>query len=86
MSAPGSPLSPGPGDAATSVLIVEDDAGIAAQLVRALTRGGYQVEHVATGGDALKMADLAARRGDLERALTTAEEAWLELSEEAEDS
>jgi DNA-binding response OmpR family regulator len=53
MSAPGSHQSPGPGDAATSVLIVEDDAGIAAQLVRALTRGGYQVEHVATGQDAL---------------------------------
>ena len=40
----------------------------------------------AIGGDALKMADLAARRGDLERALATAEEAWLELSEEAEGS
>jgi DNA-binding response OmpR family regulator len=53
MSAPASPLSPGSGDAATSVLIVEDDARIAAQLVRALTRGGYQVEHVATGSDAL---------------------------------
>jgi ATP-binding cassette, subfamily F, member 3 len=37
-----------------------------------------------TGGDAVKMADLAARRGDLERALLTAEEAWLELSEQAE--
>ena len=42
------------------------------------------VEAGASGGDALKMADLAARRGDLERALTAAEEAWLELSEEAE--
>jgi len=37
----------------TSVLIVEDDASIAAQLVRGLTRGGYQVEHVMTGHDAL---------------------------------
>ena len=36
-----------------SVLIVEDDASIAAQLVRGLTRGGYQVEHVMTGNDAL---------------------------------
>ncbi len=43
------------------------------------------MEASATGGDALKMADLAARRGDLERALNTAEEAWLELSEEAEE-
>jgi DNA-binding response OmpR family regulator len=40
-------------DSTTSVLIVEDDAGIAAQLVRGLTRGGYLVEHVTTGGDAL---------------------------------
>ncbi len=38
----------------------------------------------ATGGDALKLAELAARRGDLERALAAAEEAWLELSEEGD--
>ena len=37
----------------------------------------------ATGSDALKLAELASRRGDLERALAAAEEAWLELSEEA---
>jgi DNA-binding response OmpR family regulator len=36
-----------------SVLVVEDDLGIATQLVRGLTRGGYQVEHVMTGGEAL---------------------------------
>jgi ATP-binding cassette subfamily F protein 3 len=42
------------------------------------------IEAGATGGDALKIADLAARRGDLERALAAAEEAWLELSELAE--
>ena len=35
------------------MLIVEDDPGIATQLVRGLTRGGYQVEHVTTGGAAL---------------------------------
>src|SRR5580692_3575547 len=40
-------------DSTTSVLIVEDDAGIATQLVRGLTRGGYLVEHVETGGAAL---------------------------------
>jgi DNA-binding response OmpR family regulator len=38
----------------TKVLVVEDDPGVAAQLVRALTRGGYAAEHVATGGAALK--------------------------------
>ena len=40
-----------------SVLIVEDDLGIAAQLVRALSRGGYQVEHVVTGREALHRPD-----------------------------
>jgi DNA-binding response OmpR family regulator len=44
---------PGPEEGRTSVLIVEDDASIATQLVRGLTRGGYQVEHVMTGNDAL---------------------------------
>jgi DNA-binding response OmpR family regulator len=38
---------------ATKVLVVEDDPGVAAQLVRALTRGGYAVDHVGTGGAAL---------------------------------
>jgi DNA-binding response OmpR family regulator len=37
----------------TSVLVVEDDASIAAQLVKGLTRGGYRVDHVLTGQDAL---------------------------------
>ena len=43
------------------------------------------MEASAAGGDALKIADLAQRRGELERALPSAEEAWLELSEQAED-
>jgi DNA-binding response OmpR family regulator len=37
----------------TKVLVVEDDPGVAAQLVRVLTRGGYAADHVATGGAAL---------------------------------
>ena len=41
-------------------------------------------EASAPGGDALKIADLADKRADLERALTASEEAWLELSAEAE--
>jgi DNA-binding response OmpR family regulator len=41
----------------TSVLVVEDDRGIATQLVRALTRGGYQVDHVVTGAAALGRPD-----------------------------
>ena len=40
-------------DASTRVLVVEDDASIAAQLVRGLSRGGYQVNHVMTGNEAL---------------------------------
>jgi DNA-binding response OmpR family regulator len=35
------------------VLVVEDDAGIAAQLVSGLTREGYLVSHVASGAEAL---------------------------------
>ena len=44
-----------------SVLVVEDDAGIAAQLVRGLSRGGYRVEHVLTGGEALAWPGAAGR-------------------------
>ncbi|HEY3908096.1 MAG TPA: response regulator transcription factor [Streptosporangiaceae bacterium] len=36
-----------------SVLVVEDDDSIATQLVRGLTRGGYQVDHVGTGSAAI---------------------------------
>jgi DNA-binding response OmpR family regulator len=46
----------GPGAAdgrGTSVLLVEDDQSIATQLVRGLSRGGYQVDHVLTGHEAL---------------------------------
>jgi len=42
--------------AGPQVLIVEDDVGIATQLVRGLVRGGYRVEHVTTGRDALAHA------------------------------
>jgi len=38
------------------VLVVEDDAGIAASLVRGLGKEGYDVEHVATGRAALDIA------------------------------
>ena len=44
-------------EAGTSVLVVEDDASIATQLVRGLTRGGYEVDHVMTGGEALAWGD-----------------------------
>ncbi|MGH3274507.1 MAG: response regulator transcription factor [Streptosporangiaceae bacterium] len=43
--------------AAMSVLVVEDDPGIASQLVRALSRSGYQVSHVGTGERALCSPD-----------------------------
>jgi DNA-binding response OmpR family regulator len=48
------------------VLVVEDDAGIATQLVRGLTRGGYLVDHVMTGGEALARADADVVLLDLE--------------------
>jgi len=46
-----------PGEGGTSVLVVEDDPGIATQLVRGLSRDGYAVDHVTTGRDALDRAD-----------------------------
>jgi len=49
-AAPSLPVATGPGP---QVLIVEDDVGIATQLVRGLVRGGYQVDHVTTGQEAL---------------------------------
>jgi DNA-binding response OmpR family regulator len=39
------------------VLVVEDDPGLATQLVRGLSRGGYRVDHVMTGQEALKAGD-----------------------------
>jgi DNA-binding response OmpR family regulator len=48
---------PLPGPGVTSVLVVEDDPGLATQLVRGLSRGGYAVDHVTTGRDALSRAD-----------------------------
>jgi DNA-binding response OmpR family regulator len=47
----------GPGEGGTSVLVVEDDPGIATQLVRGLSRDGYAVDHVTTGRDALDRAE-----------------------------
>jgi DNA-binding response OmpR family regulator len=44
---------PGADPGTIKVLVVEDDPGVAAQLVRVLTRGGYAVDQVATGGAAL---------------------------------
>src|ERR1700749_2226663 len=41
------------GKGSQSVLVVEDDPGLATQLVRGLTRGGYNVDHVMTGQEAL---------------------------------
>lgn len=55
MRSPGSdPAGPGFAEQdGPSVLVVEDDNSIATQLVRGLTRGGYLVNHVETGGAAL---------------------------------
>jgi ATP-binding cassette subfamily F protein 3 len=36
------------------------------------------------GGEAAKIADLASKRGELERALTAAEEIWLDLASQVE--
>jgi len=68
MKTPGSRPSGGAvaEDAATSVLVVEDDASIAAQLVKGLSRGGYRVAHVLTGEEALRWRDADVVLLDLE--------------------
>ena len=57
MTAISDPAGPEAPAAGTSVLVVEDDPGIASQLVRALSRSGYQVSHVGTGEQALGRPD-----------------------------
>ena len=59
MTVPASPAQAGQpsGMARTSVLVVEDDLGIATQIVRGLRRGGYDADHVTTGGQALRWGD-----------------------------
>jgi DNA-binding response OmpR family regulator len=59
MTAPSGPPKPVASldEPATSVLVVEDDPGIATQLVRGLSRGGYRVDHVMTGTEALAWGD-----------------------------
>ncbi len=41
----------------TQVLVVEDDPGIATQLMRCLSHGGYAADHVTTGQDALSWGE-----------------------------
>src|SRR5260370_27784197 len=53
MPAPTTAPEPAASGSGPEVLVVEDDEGIATQLVRGLTRGGYRVEHVTTGAKAL---------------------------------
>jgi len=48
--------TPAPAQPPVRVLVVEDDEGIAWPLRRGLTRSGYHVQTVATGGEALKAA------------------------------
>src|SRR5260221_5971655 len=57
---------PAPAGSGPSVLVVEDDPGIATQLVRGLSRGGYRVDHVLTGGEALAWGELDVVLLDLE--------------------
>ena len=66
MTAASETASTGGAAAATSVLVVEDDQGIATQLVRALARSGYEVGHVVTGGEALRWGDADVVLLDLE--------------------
>ena len=46
-------VRPGTGPGPAKVLVVEDDPGVGAQLVRVLIRSGYATDHVTTGRAAL---------------------------------
>ena len=74
----------GPGTLKRELAALEDRMSRFQDLLRRVDEA--LMEASAGGGDALKIADLARRRGELERALISSEEAWLELSEQAEDS
>src|ERR1700685_1081569 len=62
----GSGAGQGADGSGINVLLVEDDQGIATQLVRGLSRGGYQVEHVMTGSEALARSQADVVLLDLE--------------------
>src|SRR3954454_8759709 len=54
---PGTPRSV-PSRAVARLLVIEDDAAISEPLVRALAREGHDVDHAATGAEALdRLAD-----------------------------
>ncbi|HME84516.1 MAG TPA: ABC transporter ATP-binding protein, partial [Roseiarcus sp.] len=72
----------GQGPLKRELVTLEDKMNRFQDLLRRID--GALAEASASGGDALRIADLAQRRGDLERALASVEEAWLELSEQAE--
>jgi DNA-binding response OmpR family regulator len=67
MTSPSDPAGAGLlGAGNPSVLVVEDDQGIATQLVRGLSRGGYRVDHVVTGSEALAWGEADVVLLDLE--------------------
>ena len=49
-----------------------------------LRRVDEALAEAGAGREAAKIADLASKRGELERALTAAEEIWLELASQVE--
>ena len=51
-----------------------------------LRRVDEALAEAGAGGEAAKIADLASKRGDLERALTAAEENWLDLASQVESA
>jgi ATP-binding cassette subfamily F protein 3 len=79
--APAPSRSRGQGPLKRELVALEDRMNRFQDLLRRIDQA--LAEASASGGEALKIADLAQRRGDLERALASAEEAWLELSEQA---
>ena len=82
-SAPASARNRGHGTLKRELAALEDRMSRFQGLLRRIDEA---LMAASAGCDALKIAELAQRRGELERVLISAEEAWLELSEQAEES
>ena len=82
-SAPASARNRGHGTLKRELAALEDRMSRFQDLLRRIDEA---LMAASAGCDALKIAELAQRRGELERVLISAEEAWLELSEQAEES
>ncbi|MBV8793908.1 MAG: ABC transporter ATP-binding protein, partial [Hyphomicrobiales bacterium] len=82
-AAPAAKLKREPAPLKREIAALEDKMSRFQDLLRRIDDALAQAS--ARGSEALKIAELAGKRAELERALIATEEAWFELSAEAED-